>query len=715
MTTFFVDPVSGSFSAAGTSFATRVIKPSAITGTPPTAGDVIRYKKSPDPISLGGADWTLAATSGFITLAASAAVIITTCGGVNWTAASGNTCSINSSYSRSTSVANSQEVSFTSSSKAYFPLGSTKNLSAFQKISMNLRVLNKTGTSPYTISFQLCSDAGGAVPVNTLTIPNNVLPSSSSSLGWIPLVLDNGSPLGSSIQSIAIVFDNPFTGVNIDLVFNDIVATNNLTHNHVIGKGTGTETNYAVRYIRTGTGVSTIVEFDTNPNLADTTGINMLYGGSVSGLTNVDTYVRDCLLPPVNSLISGTVSQAITYSGTSTNPLLISGGWDTTNMSSQTGETWLSGGIGANNGMDISGDYVAFDGRIASIKWNEGWNITGLGASGDILAANNCTDTGIYNPSGTTSFGNIMATVGNAYGIYNTSNFLANNLYNCWSNTQQGLFSSGNSFNITGNQSVNKNAYVSGTATMQVTSGGGSLGNATFNGNSGDALLLTNKDTFNIRSLVSTNNGGYSLKLNGASVYVLSLGSTGNTSGAIQVNNAQNINHYINNPVITESTKVTGLTNYANQRVYFQSENNVLNNNTTYTDGATVTTDVSTPTQPIYKVAVQSVNRNKYYPYRFEIPPGFAVGANGLVTFTIHINLPSSNISAQLLIPGGQLTGVPNDLTINASGAGFNPYTLTFTPTQQGVFQAYVLVWSDTGSTTDYVQIKGDTDMITQA
>ncbi|NBO09649.1 MAG: hypothetical protein EBV30_09995, partial [Actinobacteria bacterium] len=376
--------------AIGTSSNATIVFSSAIKtlngiGSKVAAGDTVRIKKSPDALSVGqNVTWTLGSQS--VTLATPVNVTLDNCDSmwsngasipgqyvytyglssapatnaqhVKWTilqatdsVAQGN----NSLYfairsyvgASTTSAAYSAFKTATDGTYTVFykDLGQTIDLTNYQQISMWCANSFTTGNVG-TMKLCLCSDAYGAVVENSFTIPNR---------GWGALVFDNGAPLSSKVRSISIrienrvgpAYANGYEFDTIGLRLDNVVvskakgAADEITHLTLIGKNpdlSNTEQWYSVRSIESGkinidhwnkSGPSTV------PGYYNGTGV------SESG----PLYKRECFYlntAGVNTpQPSRTANAGTTPSGLPDQVITISGGWDATNMSSQTGMSFF--------------------------------------------------------------------------------------------------------------------------------------------------------------------------------------------------------------------------------------------------------------------------------------------------------------------------------------------------------------------------------------
>jgi len=246
----------------------------------------------------------------------------------NWTASTNITTSFSTAFcavdDSSLSVAISS--SFTTGKACYIALSSL-DLSGFQQLSFWMRQVTGTISQDGDLSIALCSDSTGDVPVNSFNIPSS---NATGTTAVYPYTVDLATNLGNNINSIAIY-------VNVDrgaqtFIFSHILAckanadSQALTLTHLIGKNLTTDSFWAIRAIR-----DNVVWLFTTPAASnDTSSIILNYSGATESVT---TYKYTPI--PI------TTTQVISDSGISGSPIIISGGWDRTDMSTQTLETFI--------------------------------------------------------------------------------------------------------------------------------------------------------------------------------------------------------------------------------------------------------------------------------------------------------------------------------------------------------------------------------------
>lgn len=273
------------------------------------------------------------------------------------------------------------------------------NLSGYQQVSFWFQA-NAT-LAAGVLSLRLCSDTAGATTVDTL-----LLPAYPCANVWQCMTINKGSALGSSINSVALYAESdPGT---VTCYLDNIIAckavgsADSLTLDSLIGKVWNrswvASTTYSTNDIRiptsgnrngfrykatTGgtTGSSeptwpeavgltvtdgsavwtcegvedtwypiqsiraTTVLIDNGPNRVTASGGRGYYGETET----VATYKREPIGQTPGTGTSNTTNE-VTDTGTVNTFITYSGGWDRTAMSSQSGQTWLSG----RNGRDIA-------------------------------------------------------------------------------------------------------------------------------------------------------------------------------------------------------------------------------------------------------------------------------------------------------------------------------------------------------------------------
>ncbi len=340
MTTLFMDTTGGDNTKDGSTFANRFKDfTSGATAARTAPGDVIRIMKSPDPTTASvNATWTNGNRT--IVLASALTKSIWTCGsawtgvGANVTTGSATTLRMTGVTARTTVIAGL----FGTGQVCYATIAST-DFSMHQGISFVVKTDVDVAASTFRID--LCSDTIGTAIVDSFTIDDTI---SSFTSVISSFTFFKGSALGAAIQSISIVaLLDPGTVTLTWQMFTAVNARTSvdcLTVNSLFSKSTaptGEQMWYKVGAI-SANGLT--ITMDTYAAAAADSAL--VYKGTTET-------VPLCLRQPniLNNITFGVVMQeAGSLAG---GQITYSGGWDTTNMTTQTGETWLTQpfGVGA--------------------------------------------------------------------------------------------------------------------------------------------------------------------------------------------------------------------------------------------------------------------------------------------------------------------------------------------------------------------------------
>lgn len=669
-------------------------------------GDIVKVMATPHPTLVGDATWNQ--NSKVVTLAAAVTQTIADCE-TAWTGATNVTASATTSNAkegtRGTSIIFA--AAFTTGKAAHFATG-TLDLSAYQQVSLHFRASGTLNAGQLTL--RLCSDTIGNVAVHTLAIPATV-----ANIAY-PLVFDLGVPLGT-IASIALYAETD--PGNLTLYLDNIIACkassqpDALTLLSLIGKphnlSWSASTAYAMGDIRKPTqpnrngfcyrvsaqsGASGAVE----PAWPEEFGLTVVDGGvtwvcedveetwypiqSISGttvrldnaantLTNagrgyagatetIATYKRECSRPPTVAA-SGTPIHQVLGFGDVSNPVIYTGGWNRTDMSTMDGETWT--------------DAQCHLGRIIQIgaAYTHVYNLNGV--RGDIGFAESGTATVLKNSHmvGMGTYGLLIGTTTADLTVVGA----------VWSNcASHGVVSTSN-------------------VTL-------SIKRARIENNLGTGILV-NSSTYTIPASVDVarirNNTNYALSLDTRIPFKLSSIITGNNgSGAISANASLQLH----NSLIPEANKVVNLPIRRNQYVGFTKLDQIEDNHLLWTDSgqiASATDQRHTPSGISWKFSPTSGGvRTRHYPLRMAVAK-IACAANAPVSVSIWTRRDSTDIKGMLRLAGGQIKGVPNDITVSCEPAT-NQWSLsaalTFTPTEKGVVEVVFDVWDEVGSTNSF-------------
>lgn len=324
MTIRYVDLENGNDANDGSSYALRKKTLSSAMAAL-VGGDEVRVMASPDPVSMGiNATFTDNTTS--IVLASAVTAEIDPCE-TAWTAAANVTTATDATWRAAGTVSSRFQpaTAFTTGLMGYNAFAA-KDLSAYQQIS--LLVYTNTTLAAGALELKLCSDAAGAVPVNTIALPRLV------ANYWTPVTVDVGSALGSAIQSVALyaTADPGTARIHLD----NIVACkapsspDALTHKSLIGKGTPGEPWHAVKAIQ-----GTTVHLSSGD--LNSAGYATFFARYFGVSETVEVFRRESVQL---SKTTADDSRASTHPSAGTT-IAVSGGWNRTDMSTQTGVTWV--------------------------------------------------------------------------------------------------------------------------------------------------------------------------------------------------------------------------------------------------------------------------------------------------------------------------------------------------------------------------------------
>lgn len=687
--------------------------------------DTIRVIASPDPTLVGNATWTN--DSRTVTLAAAKTLEITDCE-TAWTASANVTATAPTTQpkvgTRHASIAIAG--AFTTGKLAYFPIGSTLDLSTYQQVSFWVASASlNTGV----LSLRLCSDTTGDVTVDTIAIP-----ATSTSSNWHSAVVDKAAALGSAIQSIALYADTDPGAVTV--LLDNIVAckasasADAITHNTIIGKehnlpwvASTVYTSNAIRKptpsnrngycykVTAGGGGSSGGTEPTWPRVIGSTvtdgaltwtcleveqtwyaiaglqGTTLLLDGGVASISTTDvayagvtesvaTYKRDCLLPTLGTAFSATsVLGGVNTSGTDINGVItLSGGWDLTNMNTLNGETWMNLRNGCGSAFS-SANFSFWDVRnLSTVRANShninqtvGWRFMRFF---NCHGNNSNSDSFNHNLSSMTYFENVRADCCAGAGF------------------RLGTHSTGRAITACGN---NSNPY----------------------GN----IILPDR-TCKFRDMKALNGQSWGVSGAGGSSTILDceitdLITAGNGSAGIDFGNATPaVEISLINPNITDVTPFGfGSTQASMLECTIQGLNGDATDNRTYINGSSirsVTDQRHTASGLAWKflpISTSDFNGNNIRrPLKLTVAK-IACAASVAVNVQIWTRRDNTNIKGYLQIRGGQITGVGEDITVTCEptiNTWVQSGTLTFTPTVAGVVEVDFCVYDGVDSVNSY-------------
>jgi hypothetical protein len=651
--------------------------------------------------------------------------------------------------------------SFTTGKIAYYTLPVTLNLSSYQQLSLFIRQFSGT-LGGLTIS--LCSDTLGDTAVDTFTIPSTGFVSTA---GWTPFTFDKGSALGSSIRSISIsrAINNGSQGFS----FNSIVAckapssVDALSNTSLVTKNNGIEGAYAVGGF--GGSDGSIVFLDNSPQTANLTTTGGAYYGTTetASLWRIEPYnpfTLNSVALPATPTAANTYCTFDTNSGILNNPITYSGGWNTTDMSTRTGQTWFSNQNGNSDGILNSNttNFITID-RLNYTRCNRAF-LGGSSFIGNIIQNCNYTATsGIGINTNSTSqqqVQNCIVTNTNNVGIQlswgsdNVNNPVVinnctiggttgNNL-NINLNTQRPYHTiTNNTFNTSnagglnssnlffGNLTNNSFNYFNSTGLVASQNILGTINNLTFvpepaGGaeiifgvlSQGNSVLPQNiYTTFNNVTV----NAPTTVRASGTTSFNTCLNGCSNfkflncSFGATNVSYGNNVLYeqggaYLYNctgiPTTVASLSNTSVPPYFNNAAFYsQDEGNTVGNNKIYFQGGLATSQTAvrnTPSGYAWSMAPTSTTTvTSVYPIKLKIA---SIAANGgsPVTISAFMRRTNTGLTMQLVCPAGQPYGPIADTVSSMTAAAdtWEQVSISFTPTQNAVYDIYAYAFGGT-------------------
>lgn len=674
-------------------------------------GDTCRIMASPDPTLVGSCTWTNLSRD--ITLPGAVTANITDCESV-WTASANITATAQTNtYREGTKSAQlTAAAGFTTGKMAYFATG-TLDLSAYQQVSMQVRVSGGSASGDFTI--RLCSDTVGDTTVHTITIPATV------SNTWTPVVFDNAGALNSAIASIALyaAVDPGTKSVWIDNVIacKASSSADSLTHNSLIGKvhnlSWAASTTYAANdkrrptqpnrngfqyKVTAGGGGSS---GSTEPTWPEELGATVTDGAltwtcqeledtwypiaSINGTTvqldsdpdpntpvtfrgyhgateTVATYKREPTIATISLSGTAPANALVQDSGTAGSNITFSGGWNRTDMTTQTGETWGSGrtgyggliGVGTKNYLTIR--------NLSGVKYGAtiGTITNSLNNSLELCHGLGCTTAGIaLSGSCRVKLKGTFAGYGQgAYSGFTAASWVGQCVQAHGVEQSAGVvigFGAGycdvNHLHVKNNNNTTTSGIQGASATAGVYA--------------------------RIRNLVTSNNNESPFPPG---------------AGGFDLINAS----------IAESVPFAAPSAFVDGYISSTRHQQTVDNHLLTTDGGTIasaTDQRHTASGIAWKFLPTSTNRGADYPLRL-IVLKLACAASGAQTVKIWARRDSTNIKGILMMRGGQLAGVAAqsvalEPTINTwvESAG-----LTFTATEAGIVEIEVHVYDGVGT-----------------
>ena len=564
-----------------------------------------------------------------------------------WTASANVTATVNTTdyknHYGSASIAIG--AAFTTGMAAYFPTG-TLDLSSYEQVSFWIKQTNGTVMADADLSITLCSDAAGATPVDTISVPSPKILNY-----WMPVTVDTSAALGASIQSCALVV-NTDNGAQTFLIGEVIgclpsADADSLSLTSLIGKNTTGETFVGIQSIN-----GTRVVLDCHTNHGPTAYASTLPGYShKAGTTEtVATYKRETVKITPSAAAATTTENKTNDSGTYGSLITYSGGWDRTAMTTQSGETWWDGQNGCGIGFYAIGGtkFINMESfRAARFYYGQFFEANGGPFYWDDLVAVNCQYSYLSNTPNSTFGGSIVCKAGlNGFSPSSSASITsfdsviardcaryASELSSGHNRTTIGYLELG------GNLSVLSNNYQ--VAGVIVQSGHFSHAPSSFNGNGWLEQYLNNIEFYNVTS---------------------PLGLAG---GATQWSTGRSFLHNYNGTA--DDHRIAG---YFGQIV---------------TD-ATMQYDATTAYS--WKFSPTTTDCSTDWPLDIKIGR-IALAANVSKTVKYWMRRDNTGLTMKLVCKGGQIAGIAADVTSSMTAAidTWEQVSITLTPTETGVVE----------------------------
>lgn len=701
-TTWFVDQVGGNDTNSGLTFALRKKSLTGVATAGAAAGDTIRVMGKPPTAS--GINATFTNLSSAVTLASALTQSLYTTGAAwspktNVTSAGSQSGKLSATSAANVAIA----AAFTTGVAAFFATG-TLNLSTYQQLSfwINPSIAVASGV----LRLDLCSDAAGATPVNQLTLP------ALAAGQWNLVTIDNGANFGASILSIRLfAVSDPGT---LTVVLDDIIAckassaVNCLTLNSLISSDNATW--YGIKSIN-----GTAVVLDTGGTASAVTAKGIWSGTTGSLPLSIQAPVTRSAAGVGGAAVADTFNNAA--SGTALSPITITGGWDTTAMTTQNGLTVLDGvAATATVGLVIGCDFVTLD-HFGFARFNTAINLNGSTKKGYTLSNFTITDAGglFTLPVHAVTFNTckIINSIG-GLSIPQTTNYFTDGAAYSLAFVKIIGNTSGDGIVLPADvgtpAAVIHDCSVLG-ATTGATNGfnisspcifynNTSNDNAT--GSTAVGFLFQNMNGFVGYNLQARNNSGAQVQLNNAFVEIYTLDTNFNLGTQVKFVNGSGgeaiIYSWTQNgtaPKFSLGDPAAGET--SGNVLISHREGGLVTNNSIYSDYGTVTTTgvVGQSGGTGWKLS-PSANALAGAPLRLNV--GKVPCPAGIPTTLKYWAQASaaSGITAQLRIAGGRYAGVGSpgvDVVTPVSGVAWTQYTLTFTPTESCVVDVFFEAW----------------------
>lgn len=597
----------------------------------------------------------------------------------NWTASANVTCTVNTTDYKE--GVESQQIAiaagFTTGMAAYVALAGATNFSAYKQVSFWIKQTAGTTAVAGDITLTLCSDAAGATPVDTIAVP-----ALGANDRWTRITVDTGGALGASIQSVAlnVATDRGAQTFLIDNIIacKDSTANDSLTGNSVIGKNTTNEPFLAIQSIND---VRIMLDQDT----ATTPLLNAAQG--YFGTTATTTAYKIEPLPTDIAAAAGTVVQQVMDSGTSGSPITISGGWNRTDMSTQTGITWLDGRNGNGYGIFIDEKSYITLSKISTVRYYTGVYFGGLGLVFDAVSAVACQLRGFAGIAGNGVRASVLD-IGAA----------------CSSSTGMHIAPGYDSVITVGSASgnVNEGIRLETTRHSVLNIGDRISGNINYN------LALVDgatENAINGGTIAKSNTSVGAVIFSDTDIQFNDVTFSGNSLGSIYpINNSARGKVYLNRCTLSDSTEFYSFPTATSFKpricIYSQNHDNTADNHLIKTIYGTITSEASvrhTAAGISWKLSPTDAYCGSYAPLSLAVAS--VQCASGVAkTVSLWMRRTNTGLTARLMCKGRQIAGVASDVSTEMTAAAdtWEQVSINFTPTETGVVEITAECWGGT-------------------
>jgi hypothetical protein len=608
--------------------------------------------------------------------------------------------------------------------------------SGFNRITFKFRQSAGTVLTAGNFTLRLCSDTVGATPV--YTIP---LPAFKAVNTWVTVSYDLGATLtAGQIQSLSLSRASNTGAQTIQI--DNIVAVNAtggtaMDHNTLFAAAPEGPW-YPIQNID-----SSSFQNSWGPSSTQVVGFGTLETGTQT------LYFRQPLVLPASyhgTATSDTTWGSLSKSGSAGLPITYSGGWDSTNMSTQTGQTYINGGNGLAYAFSNQSNrsYLTFT-DINLVNFNTGYYQSGGGRDITIIAQDFCgmvnsavalTFAGGDQPNHNYLINNIHSNAFHGVQVAANSNMFASSIIatnvcnngsnglnitsaytnskiaitNCKQNYVQNYVNTGGMFY--GNVYLGDTSYPNKNNTAitavsvsqsNLVSSKMTIGNSQGIPNNGAAFAITtssDSDVF-VGNISASTLSGYYAMLIGLSNDVR-LYQTG-TSYSTTFNNGNTVRTAGQNGriVLVNSTWLTSTATGQPTRFIYQNYNNTpsdirinhpVGNIQSDATVRNTASGISWKFSPVYA---------KSYDYSITMPVASVYLASGVST-TVSIWMRRDNVSCipGIKCVGGQISGIASDVYVEASNAinTWTQYSINLTATENGVVEILGYAYGPSGS-----------------